>query len=225
MLAKRWTSLLFLVVVIVALAAVAVLAGRQAVANASTPAAVALSAADAPSQQQPAGAYRWNFSAKFVCGHQPPLSDLPGGNFRGEPVVKPANYATDINIHNYNYKEVQIRKKVLLLVETTANGQKVLREPEVATPRAFASIVLGPDFATMDDCNALWAMLYPGTVPPTPMPLLVGYLVILSPIDLDVDVVYTAAVPGLATDKATGISEDVERVNGKRVFVPAGALP
>ena len=58
--------------------------------------------------------------------------------------------------------------------------------------------------------------------------LTIGYLVLLSPVDLDVDAVYTAevgeSVAGAAFERPTGISIDVERVPGKRVFVPAGFL-
>ncbi len=58
------------------------------------------------------------------------------------------------------------------------------------------------------------------------MPVFIGYLVILSPLELDVDVVYTARRSGdFRPSQPTGISIDVERVTGKRVFVPAGALP
>ena len=144
----------------------------------------------------------------------------------GEPVVKPGNYATSINIHNYNYREVSIRKKVLLLVKDT---QAVGREPNSVKPSAFDGIVLGPDYATMDDCNHIWQLLNPNAALPAVMPLMEGYLVILSPLDLDVDAVYTAEVPGrldtAAVKDPTGISIDVSRVQGKRVIVPAGALP
>jgi hypothetical protein len=57
------------------------------------------------------------------------------------------------------------------------------------------------------------------------MPLMIGYLVILSPLDLDVDAVYTAEVPGAAGTTPTGISIDVNRITGKRIYVPAGTFP
>ena len=57
------------------------------------------------------------------------------------------------------------------------------------------------------------------------MPVFIGYLVILSPLELDVDVVYTANAPGDLAVAPTGVSIDVERVTGKRVFIPTGALP
>jgi hypothetical protein len=87
--------------------------------------------------------------------------------------------------------------------------------------------VLTPDSATLDDCNALWKMA--GGVPAAANPpLTIGYLVLISPVDLDVDAVYTAevgqSVAGAQFEQPTGISIDVERVPGKRVFVPAGFL-
>jgi hypothetical protein len=204
---------------VLSLSAVSILITRQPVANASTQPARELEQNNALKQQTVPGTYLWNYSIKFVCGFQP--QQPSPGQTPYEPVVKPGNYATDINIHNYNYREVAVRKKVIVLVE----GDKVLREPETAGPAKSDQIVLRPDFATMDDCLRIWQLLHPGVVPPAVPPLLIGYLVILSPLDLDVDAVYTAEVPGGPNTQQTGISEDVERIAGKRVFVPAGALP
>ena len=195
-------------------------------------------ASQAPSQAQPQvapealaeqvtpdGAYMWNYSVKFVCGRQP-AADAAGHNLEGEPPVKPGNYATEINIHNYSYREFKLRKKLLVLVE---KGEVVGREPDIVRPdpERFASVGLTPDSATLDDCNALWKMAggVPAGVNP---PLTIGYLVLISPVDLDVDAVYTAevgqGVAGAPFEQPTGISIDVERVPGKRVFVPAGFL-
>lgn len=171
-----------------------------------------------------ASRYYWSYAAKFVCGLQPPLQTAAGQQGLGEPVVKPGNYATEINIHNYMYREVPLRKKVVLLVKDT---QPIGREPESQGPTAFDRIVLKPDWATMDDCNRIWQLLNPNAQLPAVMPLMVGYLVIISPVDLDVDAVYTAQVPGRveAGKEPTGISIDVERVTGKRTFIPDALLP
>lgn len=215
----RWPLVLIVGLAVVAMVVTGVLIARPTAVTASTAAAPD----QAPDAQGAAGAWRWSYAAKFVCGLQLPLASASGQPPLGEPVVKPGNYATDINIHNYNYKTIPLRKKLLVLVETDPSGQqqRAVREPETTEPRAFAQVTLGPDFATMDDCFALWRMLYPGTVPPTPMPLMVGYLVIISPLDLDVDVVYTAAAPSGPTERSNSVSIDVERVTGKRVFVPS----
>ena len=147
----------------------------------------------------------------------------PGQPTPGEPIVKPGNYATELNIHNPAYKEVLLRKKFLVLVN--AGQQLAVREPQQTEPMKVITMTLGPDFAMMDDCNNLWTLTYPGVALPTPMPVFIGYLVILSPLELDVDAVYTANAPGVVATAPTGISIDVERVTGKRVFIPAGVLP
>ncbi len=203
--------LLVQVIVFLLLATVFV---RQPAASASSAAAPS----DSPQAQSPAtGQYLWSYAAKFVCGQQAPLAQ----GAIGEPVVKPGNYASDINIHNPSYRPAALHKKFILMVD---NGQPIAAEPSSAEPRRVITMTLGADMATMDDCNTLWTYLYPAGIPAN-RPLTVGYLVILSPNDLDVDVVYTAAAPGdvLAAPQSTSI--DVERVTGKRVFVPNGVLP
>jgi hypothetical protein len=57
------------------------------------------------------------------------------------------------------------------------------------------------------------------------MPLMVGYLLILCPLDLSIDSVYTAEVPGTQASTPTGISINVVRASGKRVFVPSTVFP
>jgi hypothetical protein len=168
--------------------------------------------------------YYWSYAVKFVCGLQPVVQAATGQQGAGEPVVKPGNYATDINIHNYTYRDLPLRKKVVLLVKDTV---AIGREPESQGPTAFDKITLKPDWATMDDCNRIWQLLNPNAPLPAVMPLMVGYLVIISPVDLDVDAIYTAEVPGRldAGVNPTGISIDVERVSGKRVFIPDALLP
>lgn len=187
-------------------------------------AAGALSAAAAPADQRAAaGSYRWSYSVKFVCGYQPEVKFDPGTTFR-EPVVKPGNYATDININNPQAKELPLNKWITVMVQ----GQEVLaREPASVDPRTKLGMVLKPYAATMDDCNNLWRLLQMPMPPPPASSLTIGYLVIQSPMELDIDAVYTAEVPGGpnaagVVSSPTGISIDVERVAGKRVFVPQG---
>jgi hypothetical protein len=175
---------------------------------------------DAPQAQvATTGQYAWSYAAKFVCGFQRPAA--AGQVPPGEPILKPGNYASEINIHNPAYKEVPLRKKFLVLVR----GQEAVREPQTTKPLTVTKMTLGPDYAMMDDCNNLWTIIYPNVALPSPMPVFIGYLVILSPLELDVDVVYTANAPGDLAVTPTGVSIDVERVSGKRVFIPTGALP
>lgn len=154
-----------------------------------------------------------SFATKFVCGYQKP--QWPEG---GEPPVKPGNYATEINIFNYNTISVNVRKQVLLLVRDT---NPIGREPNFVPVSVTDGITLPPGTATMDDCNRIWRLLNPGTPIPTPMPLMIGYLNIISTQgpDLTVNAVYTAGVPGpnTAGTPPQNVSIDVENVVGKRV--------
>jgi hypothetical protein len=204
---KYWSLSIPVILLAASMALLAFTLHGQRIAAASAP----LAPPDAPEQQVVAGSYYWNYSAKFVCGLQVPTQV-------GEPVVKPGNYATVINIHNYTYGQVEVRKKVIVLNE----GDQAIREPQSAPPRGFDKITLGPDYATMDDCNRLWVLTHPTGGIPSPMPLFEGYLVLISRVDLDVDAVYTAAQYANPTPSP---DIDVERVPGKRVFIPPGALP
>jgi hypothetical protein len=162
----------------------------------------------------------WSFAAKFVCGEQ--LADEPGQETPGEPPVKPGNYATEINIHNPHYRgPIQIRTKVVLLAE----GARVARAPETVEPRPFSPLfALGDDAGTMQDCNGIWGQLNPGVPPPSPMPLMIGYLVIVSPANLDVVSVLTATTSTSNLEPA-GIALETLVVEGKRVVIPSTAFP
>lgn len=222
---KLSVNLSLIAILLIAVLAVSLFIFQRAAQSASgnTPQSAGVAA---PAEQTTSGTYLWSFAAKFVCGYQNPLSSGPAGTILGEPVVKPGNYATDIAIHNPNYKVVPIRKKLILLVEPASNGgQTVHREPDSAQPIAHMNLELVADAATMDDCNALYALSHNNTPPTTFLPLFTGYLVILSPLDLDVDVTYTAAEPGDVTVAPLSISQDMMRVTGKRIFLPAGVLP
>jgi len=169
----------------------------------------------------PLGRPFWSFSAKFVCGEQP--SEQSGQPIAGEPAVKPGNYATEINIHNPHYLgPIQIRQKALLLVD---RGAPVGRAPSTAKPLAFSPLFALPDDgATMMDCDGIWELLNPGTTPPAPMPLMIGYLVIVSPANLDVVDVMTATTATSNLEPA-GIALATTTVEGKRVLIPATAFP
>ena len=228
MVRKYWLPILFTILAALAIIVGASLAFPRA-AQGATQLQPALAPDESEAQQIAAGGvYVWSYAVKFVCGFQPPFTNDPAGTvWSGEPVVKPGNYATEINIHNPNYKLLPLRKKFILLVETKLDGTQVItREPQSAGPRAYMNMQLEADFATMDDCNNLFQIIYQQQPPPnTPMPLMVGYLVVLTPLNIDIDVVYTASAPGDVTTPATGISIDVERVPGTRVYLPNGALP
>src|SRR5205085_3281461 len=53
---------------------------------------------------------RSSYAAKFVCG----VSNIPTQNPPSEPVVKRGNYATVVNMHNPNNRDVVIEKRISL---------------------------------------------------------------------------------------------------------------
>ena len=228
MLRKHWTLVALAGLFVVTLVMAGFLLGQQRAASASYQASPELAPQAIPNEQIAVGAYLWSYAAKFVCGYQSPFPTT-GTTLLGEPVVKPGNYATEINIHNPQYREVKLYKKVLLLADARGPQQpRVVREPASVGPVVTDTLILKPDYATLDDCNRIYAWTAPtGGLPAFPPPLMIGYLVILSRTELDVDVVYTAVAPGAnqtAPTQPSGISIDEERVTGKRVFVPPGVV-
>jgi hypothetical protein len=227
--------------VIPGIASTALLAALALSAVSLRPQAIAVANAAAP--KEPAAApqqqiilpnqYLWSYAAKFVCGYQSPFP-AAGTTLQGEPVYKPGNYATSISIHNPQYRGVKVFKKIVMLVDSRigpAAQQKVVREPESAGMVVSETIGLGPDYATLDDCNRIYSWLAPASgLPAFPAPLISGYLVVLSRTELDVDTTYTADAPGAQVSQTlpptytptqpTGISIDEERVTGKRIPVP-----
>jgi hypothetical protein len=136
--------------------------------------------------------YAYSYAVKFVCGYNPSnLGYSSTSEQAGEPTVKFGNYATDINIYNFNlYGELTtatIEKRFLVLVKS---GYPVGREPNVVDPGGFDYIELKSGYSTMDDCNRIAQILW-GAVP-TPYPLTIGYLVVYSTVELDVTAVYTS---------------------------------
>ena len=126
---------------VVALACLLLIAAFVLFARNTVLAAGNLNVAEAPTEQKAvAGSYRWSYSIKFVCGYQPELKFDPGVAFR-EPVVKPGNYATDININNPQAKELPLNKWITVMVQ----GQEVLaREPASIGPHTKLNMVLKP---------------------------------------------------------------------------------
>lgn len=218
---KHWSLGILIAILVLELAFIGIVTRQEAVAS--------------PSAQQPipVPTYYWSYATKFVCGFQ----DQPAAGLVGEPPVKPGNYATEINIHNPNYKTLAtgglpIYKKLVVLVGTAPTGDPnqpeapfAWREPETARPGKFEKVTLGPDYATMDDCDAIWRMANATGIPLVPGRLTIGYLVTISALELDIDAVYTAEVPGHLGTTPTGISIDVERTTGKRITLPATTLP
>ncbi len=119
------------------------------------------------------------YSVKFVCGLQVvPSLQFPPPH---EPSVKPGNYATAINVHNYHNVQVVLRLK-----------KAVIARPESVMPRGpISKLVTGEpidaDRALTVDCNEI-ALLYSGVTLP---PFIEGFVEIVSPLQLSVVAVYT----------------------------------
>lgn len=141
----------------------------------------------------------YSYSVKFVCGTQKVLQP------ENCSTVRPGVYATDINIHNTHIAlRANIRKNFLVLVK---NGEVLGREPNSVKGQVLDSMTLKADHATMDDCCRITQLLH---IPPASA-ITIGFLEIISDIELNVTAVYTV------TDQSTrAISMDVETIAGKR---------
>jgi hypothetical protein len=142
----------------------------------------------------------FSYSVKLICGIQ---SERAEGQHCTP--VRPAAYATEINIHNYNREnEATIEKRALLLIH---NDSPVGREPRFAKAQRFDKIVLPPDAATMDDCCNFSEKLKAD-----PGHLTIGFLELVSSVELNVVSLYTA------TDlRSNVVSIDFETVRERLV--------
>jgi hypothetical protein len=142
----------------------------------------------------------YSYSVKFVFGVQ---EDCECTCTTG---VRSGIYATDINIHNYQDEKVPVEKYVLPVVFA---GAPQGRDPRVMKVKARDSLVLPGNSATMIDCCRLAELLF-DSAPPSKLPLTIGFLEIVSAVELQVTAVYTA------TDlESRSISIDVDQVEGK----------
>lgn len=122
------------------------------------------------------------YSVKFICGTQ----ELCGCECTP---VQPGVYATEINIHNYSLKEVQLVKRFIPVVLA---GAPAGLEPRVAKVRAEDRIVIPAQSATMDDCCRISELLFGGDAP-SPMPLTIGLMEITASQEVAVNAVYTTS--------------------------------
>lgn len=142
-------------------------------------------------------ACKFTYSVKFICGVQQEC------DCECAP-VRPGIYATEINIHNYKCHDAEIEKRLIPLVMA---GAAVGREPRVAKQRVVDRIRLPGDSSTMDDCCRITELLL-GAPTKSPMPLTIGFMEIVSNVELNVTAVYTAS-----DLKSNGLSMDVETVH------------
>ncbi len=112
------------------------------------------------------------YSVKYLCG----LSTVSSTQFLPpvEPTVKPGNYATSVNIHNYHTKGFVILKKAVI------SGGRIGK---------LAGQDIGPNQALNVDCSQIVRAIPPG---PAPLPPFIeGFVEIVSPLQLSVTAVYT----------------------------------
>jgi len=144
--------------------------------------AVVLGASLGSAQAQGSPTPSFLYSVKFVCGLQ--TLGSPAFAPPKEPPVKPGNYATAVNIHNFHNgpnATVEFCKKAVVAL------------PERILPRGPVSPIkfdaLGPDQALEVDCTDIASLFPAGTKLP---PFIKGFVEINSPVELSVTAVYTA---------------------------------
>ena len=141
------------------------------------------------------------YSAEFNCGLMPqggvpldPLNAIP--QFPRELPAKPANYATDINVHNPQRTGATLVKKAVLTGWVTpgpagSNGAITSKPEQVFTGGHLIPVQLGPDGAFEIDCADITAVLAPPGFNPG-MSFIKGFVVIYTLTDLDVVASYTS---------------------------------
>jgi hypothetical protein len=146
-------------------------------------------------------AAHYSYSVKFICGVLEDCACICTS-------VRPGTYATEINLYNPHAREVIVRKR---LVPVVLAGTVVGREPRVADVKVEDKITLLPRTATMDDCCRIAGLLLGGK-PEGALPMTIGFLEIITNLELAVSAVYTATDP-----KSGSLSIDVEQVRPIRI--------
>lgn len=114
------------------------------------------------------------YSVKFVCG----FSSSPVGPFPSEPPVKPGNYATAINIHNFHIFSVGLCKKAVLAPPEACMSAS---PPEGCLPIIgnFTGVFLHADQAFEVDCSDIVSLLKPSLRGTTLPPFIKGFVEIV----------------------------------------------
>lgn len=121
---------------------------------------------------------RFVYNVKFICGVQkrPFENDCSA-------ILSKGIYSTEINILNFGLKPIVIAKVITPLV---IKNEAIAIEPKTSRPVNSERVELPPLSATMDDCCKLAAMLKVNDEQ-----LKIGFLEIVSPVELEVVAVYT----------------------------------
>ena len=148
------------------------------------------------------------YSAQFNCGLMPqggvPLDPTQAQpRFPTELPAKPANYATDINVHNPQFTAAFLVKKAVLTGWVTpsplvANGVITSKPEEPFQGGHLIPVQLGPDGAFEIDCTDITTVLAPPGFNPG-MSFIKGFVVIYSRTPIDVVASYTSERVGPPT--------------------------
>ncbi|MEO7045937.1 MAG: hypothetical protein ABI091_11570 [Ferruginibacter sp.] len=155
------------------------------------------------------------YNVKMVCGIQPiKVSESCAGDptaNNGGAILSRGIYSTEVNIFNYNeHVPARIIKYYVPLVR---ENKPIGFEPNQQQAKRIAEIVLKPNCATADDCCGIAKILKVKNI------LNIGFLKIVSSVDLSVTAVYTAA----DLERNSVVSIDVEEINAKTLhYIPSG---
>lgn len=122
-------------------------------------------------------ATRFQYTIKFLCGGSSEKS--------GNQHLTTGVFFTLINVHNPSAQRVTFSWKVVL--ETKAGIS--LNPPQIST---FRSEAVDSNSAFKIDCVDIFSVVVGGPVIVGGTPITMGFLVIVSPAELDVTAVYTA---------------------------------
>ena len=113
---------------------------------------------------------RFEYAVKFICG-------VAGANASSSRIVAPGQYFTAINVHNPSFiQPVRFQWKIAIAPPGVRGGPI----------SGFFEAVLKPDQALEIDCPDIFERS------PVRTPLLKGFVVLVTPLELDVVAVYTA---------------------------------
>lgn len=165
---------------------------------APTTAETSTTTAEAPAQQTNT---EFQYAAKFVCGRN------------DSPIAASGQYFTIVNVHNPSpLRTVEFRKKFA----------RALPGEEAGRITPFFQAALRPDEAMGIDCPDIYqhTNIPHGT-------FIEGYVVLHTPMELDVVSVYTAGTPNVETPAGTPNVETLhtERVPPRRVPLPPPQPP
>jgi hypothetical protein len=118
------------------------------------------------------------YSVKFLCGLEPAPTNLKPPQ---EPPVKPGNYATAINVHNFGLTTQCMAKKVTVAFPEFQPTQLISQ---------FRVVKLPPDGSFEIDCTDI-ASFFPGGLPS----FVEGFVEIQSSAQLNVQAAYTSCLP------------------------------